>query len=115
LCKHFGIEPRPPVNPRPEVRRIVERDIHDLGRHGLTVVENVGATLEGEVGDCTECRRCLKACNEDALEIVVSGGRVFVKINTEKCMGTACRRCERACKGRLLKIDALMVMSRGAA
>ncbi|MBC7107340.1 MAG: methylamine methyltransferase corrinoid protein reductive activase [Methanomassiliicoccales archaeon] len=112
MRKHFGIEPRPPLNTNPDIRRIVERDINELGKFGLTVVEEVGVTLEGEISDCVECERCVKACNEDAIRSKTVNGKVHIVIDTGKCLGTACRRCERACKNRLLHIDKLSVVKK---
>jgi methylamine methyltransferase corrinoid protein reductive activase len=103
----FKLDPRPGLNPSPEIIRLVERDIDDLGREGLTVVENIGLLLTGEVMDCDHCLRCVKACNEDAISMEKMGDRCFVTIRSDKCMGTACRRCERRCRSKLLHLDSL--------
>jgi len=113
MRKHFGLEPRPPLNPDPDVIRIRERDIHDLGMHGLTVVENVGTVLRGELSECNECGRCIKSCNEEALSLRPDGSVMVIEVNTGRCLGTACKRCERACKSKFLKLHSLKVESGG--
>lgn len=111
MLKHFGLEPRPPLNTTPHIVRILERDIHDLGVHGLTVMESVGTVLKGELEGCTSCRRCIESCNEDAITIMETDGRSYVEVMTGRCMGTACRRCERACKSKVLKLHNLHFMT----
>lgn len=112
MRRHFDIEPRPPVNQSPDIQRIAERDIRELGKFGLAVVDEVGVNLRGYISDCIECERCVKACNENAIRLEKTNGGVHVIIDTGRCLGTACRRCERACKKRLLHIDEFTVVKK---
>jgi len=105
----FHLDPSPELNPSPEIIRLVERDIDDLGREGLTVVEDIGITLTGLVEDCDYCMRCVKACNEDAIAMEKINDKCYVTIRSDKCMGTACRRCERRCRSKVLHIDSLAI------
>jgi methylamine methyltransferase corrinoid activation protein len=105
MLKHFGLEPRPPLNPNIEVIKLVQRDIQDLGTKGLTVVEDIGINLVATVPECLGDLRCVKACRENAITVDKIEGGWKVTISSDKCMGTACRRCERACKTKLLHLE----------
>lgn len=109
MLKHFGLEPRPPLNRDIEVVKLVQRDIQDLGSKGLTVVEDIGIKLIGVLSECVGDQRCVKACAEDAISVEREGERWKVIISSDKCMGTACRRCERACKQKVLHLEQLAI------
>ncbi|MFA5311803.1 MAG: methylamine methyltransferase corrinoid protein reductive activase [Methanomassiliicoccales archaeon] len=111
MRKHFGLEPRPPLNNNIEVVKLVQRDIQDLGANGLTVVEDIGIHLEQLIEECVGDLRCVKACVEGAISVNKEGNYWKIVICSDKCMGTACRRCERACKQRVLHLEQL-IMSR---
>jgi NAD-dependent dihydropyrimidine dehydrogenase PreA subunit len=113
MLKHFGLEPRPPLNRNIEVIKLVQRDIQDLGAEGLTVVEDIGIDLIGEPEGCIGDARCVKACPEDAICVGKAGELWRVVIASDKCMGTACRRCERACKLRVLRLEKLRIAEDG--
>ncbi|MEM0449127.1 MAG: methylamine methyltransferase corrinoid protein reductive activase [Methanomassiliicoccales archaeon] len=114
MLKHFGLESRPPLNRNIEVIRLVQRDIQDIGEKGLTVVHDIGIKLIGEFEGCIGDGRCVKACNEDAIQIQKIKEKWNVIISSDKCMGTACRRCERACKLKILKLEKLRIVGEGA-
>jgi methylamine methyltransferase corrinoid activation protein len=109
MLKHFGLEPRPPLNRNIEVVKLVQRDIQDLGAMGLKVVEDIGISLIGEPDGCIGDMRCVKACQEDAIIVRKEGEAWIIIIASDKCMGTACRRCERACKLKTLKLEKLII------
>jgi len=109
MLKHFGLEPRPPLNHDIEVVKLVQRDIQDLGAMGLKVVEDIGIDLIGVLDGCIGDMRCVKACQEDAIIVRKEGELWAIIIASDKCMGTACRRCERACKLKTLKLEKLRI------
>jgi methylamine methyltransferase corrinoid activation protein len=113
MLKHFGLEPRPPMNREIEVIKLVQRDIQDLGAEGLTVVEDIGIDLVGEPAGCIGDARCVKACQEDAIRVEKTRELWMVIIASDKCMGTACRRCERACKLKVLRLEKLRIAEDG--
>jgi methylamine methyltransferase corrinoid protein reductive activase len=114
MLKHFGLEPRPPLNRNIEVVKLVQRDIQDIGAMGLKVVEDIGIDLVGEPEGCVGDARCVKACKEDAIRVDKIGEVWKVVIASDKCMGTACRRCERACKLKVLRLEKLMISEEGS-
>ena len=106
MLKHFGLEPRPALNPNIKVIKLVQRDIQDLGTKGLKVVENIGINLVDTLTECLGDLRCIKACREEAISISKESDQGWkVVISSDKCMGTACRRCERACKQKILHLE----------
>jgi methylamine methyltransferase corrinoid protein reductive activase len=109
MLKHFGLEPRPPLNRDIEVIKLVQRDIQDIGAMGLKVVEDIGINLIGEPEGCLGDMRCVKACQEDAILVRKAGEVWAIIIASDKCMGTACRRCERACKIKTLRLERLRI------
>ena len=116
MLRHFGLEPRPPVNPDIEVIKLVQRDIQDLGTKGLTVVEDIGINLVNILQECIGDLRCVKACQEEAIAVLQEGGPAWkVVISSDKCMGTACRRCERACKKKILHLEQFRIERKGEA
>ena len=114
MLRHFGLEPRPPLNHNMQAIKLVQRDIQDLGAYGLTVVDDIGIKLYNDIPDCIEDLRCVKACAEDAIQVLHLGTGCRIIIRSDKCMGTACRRCERACKKKILRLE-LFQMSFGDA
>jgi len=106
MLKHFGLEPRPSLNPHINVIKLVQRDIQDLGPQGLTVVEDIGINLVDTLTDCLGDYRCVKACPEAAITVSKERENLWrITISSDKCMGTACRRCERACKSKILHLE----------
>lgn len=105
MLKHFGLEPRPPLNNNIEVIKLVQRDIQDLGSQGLTVVEDIGIKLVHTLPECIGDLRCVKACREEAISVAKVDKGWQVTIASDKCMGTACRRCERVCKQKILHLE----------
>lgn len=109
MLKHFNLEPRPPLNNDIQIVKLVQRDIQDLGSHGLKVVEDIGIKLQLDIPECTGCLRCVKTCMEEAISVEKLDNFHRVTIRSDKCMGTACRRCERACKSRMLHLEDVMM------
>lgn len=110
MVEKAGIQPLPMSIKDSEVHRIVVRDIPDLGVQGLTVIRDIGITLEGEFEGCIKCRKCEKECPEDALTCVEEGDRFLIHVNSDRCNGTACKRCERACPEHVFRFDQLVML-----
>jgi len=91
-------------NPDPEINRLYDRDIPDLGRRGVTYIDNVGSPRRVEFAGCTGCGACIDGCPEKALSFVAEGGAVL-SIRPDRCNGTACKRCEINCPEKVFKLD----------
>lgn len=102
-----GIQPLPKVRGTPEVFRMVNRDIPDLGPRGLRIIHDIGTELVGKMPGCTGCRKCEKECPEKALT-VTPDKTIIVK--TKNCLGTACYRCQFACKEKVFRYDILKLV-----
>jgi methylamine methyltransferase corrinoid protein reductive activase len=96
----YGFQKIPPKNSKPEVHRIFERDIPELGEH-LKIMAEVGSTLNASFEGCTQCMTCAKACPQNALK--VKDGQITVR--TDLCDGMACLRCERSCPEKVFKFE----------
>jgi NAD-dependent dihydropyrimidine dehydrogenase PreA subunit len=79
------------------VNKVVSRDIADLGREGLRVIDKVGMECSHTFADCAACKECVLACPEKALTMEEVNDEVALNLRMDRCNGTACLRCERAC------------------
>lgn len=97
FLKLYGMPPLKEIAYTPEVIKIVEKDIADLGVMGLKIIPDIGErktiSFEGCIGDAA----CVAECPEDALNIEKKGENYQITINLALCDGVACRRCEKAC------------------
>ncbi len=93
----YGLPSLPPTAMSVHVVKVVPRDIAELGRAGLRVIEKVGLECSRAFGGCTACEECVKACPERALTMETKDGKVVHHLRMDRCSGTACLRCERAC------------------
>ncbi len=100
----YGIQPLPKVKGTPEVFRMVNRDIPDLGPGGLRIIHDIGTELKGYMDGCTGCKKCERECPEDAL--TVSKDKEIV-VKTKNCLGTACYRCQFSCPEKVFKYNTL--------
>lgn len=96
----YGFQKIPPKNSKPEVHRIFERDIPELGEH-LKIMAEVGSTLKASFEGCTQCMTCAKTCPQNAIK--VKDGQITVR--TDLCDGMACLRCERSCPEKVFKFE----------
>lgn len=94
----------PTEMPDPEVVRVSATDLPDTEGRKVTMLENAGTVLTGEITGCVMCGSCVEECPEDAITVVEDGGRKIGKIQSDRCAGTACRRCERICPHNVLSI-----------
>ncbi len=88
----YGFQKIPPKAFNPQIHRIFERDIPELGEDGLHIIK-VGSLLEAEFEGCTNCMTCLEHCPENA--ITVDNG--LIKVRTDLCSGMGCLRCVLSC------------------
>jgi methylamine methyltransferase corrinoid activation protein len=86
------------------IDRLARTDLPDTENRKVNILEDSGTILMGEVKDCTLCECCVKACPENAISIIREEGKIFAKVKSDRCAGTACRRCERACKHGVLNL-----------
>lgn len=94
----YGFQKIPPKVSSPNIHRIFEKDIPELGKYGLKIVK-IGLTLKAEFEGCTNCMKCIQSCPENA--IVMENGQTLVK--TDLCSGMACLRCELSCPEKAFK------------
>lgn len=108
----YGIQPLPSREREPEVIRLTNKDIVDVGELPLTVLHGVGVRLWFESPDClgSGCGVCASECPEQAREILpTADGGHRVVVRSELCNGTACRRCEAGCPEGAFHYDRLQL------
>jgi len=107
----YGIQPLPSRDREPEVIRLTNKDIVDVGELPLAVLHGVGVSLWFESADCLGdgCGVCAIECPEDAREIRTVDGAHRVIVESELCNGTACRRCEAGCPEAVFRYDRLQL------
>ncbi|MDR2829497.1 MAG: methylamine methyltransferase corrinoid protein reductive activase [Methanobrevibacter sp.] len=89
----YGFQKIPQTENNPNVHRIFERDIYDLGINGLSIVE-IGLKLEAQFVNCTKCLTCIKNCPETAISMEKDGKII---LRTDKCAGLGCQKCVLTC------------------
>ncbi|MDR1404603.1 MAG: methylamine methyltransferase corrinoid protein reductive activase [Candidatus Methanoplasma sp.] len=100
----YGLPHIPDPIPDPDVTRISATDLPDTEGVKIMMLEDAGTILSGEIKGCIMCGICMEECPENAITIVAEDNRVFGKIMSDRCAGTACRRCERSCPESVLSI-----------
>jgi len=81
----------------PKITKLYQRDIPDLGYHGVTYIDSVGKACKINFTNCTECGICVHKCPEKALSFNLEGDKQILTIRPDRCNGTACKRCEANC------------------
>ena len=97
FLRKYGFPDLLPPGAQPEIVRSVKRDIDDLGRMGLTIIQDIGSKVHVGMEGCTACMNCVEECPESALTIFREANPAVVTLDQSLCSGVACRRCERAC------------------
>ncbi len=104
FLKRYGFPPLPETISTPEVVKIVERDIQDLGEMGLSVIADIGQRRNIMFDLCFGDTACITECPENALQISELQDGFEITINLALCDGVACRRCERVCKEKIFNL-----------
>lgn len=99
----YGYGNLPELEEDPEIHRLFESDIPDLGENGLSIIEEVGTKLESKIDGCINCKACENECPEEALHIVDG----VATIRSDYCDGSACLRCERICPEKVFLYEKL--------
>jgi methylamine methyltransferase corrinoid protein reductive activase len=100
----YGYQISPPRIIDPQIHRIFERDIKELGNEGLKLVK-IESKLEVIFEDCTNCQTCTKTCPECALKM--ENGKATVK--TDLCNGMGCLKCELSCPEKVFKFGKFLL------
>ena len=87
----------------PEIIRLYERDIPDLGHRGVSYIERVGNPATITFPGCTGCGTCVDRCPEKALALNCDG-EPLITIRPDRCNGTACKRCETVCPEKVFRL-----------
>jgi methylamine methyltransferase corrinoid protein reductive activase len=106
----YNLPPLPMKKIRARVNKIVDRDIPNLGKCGITVLEDIGINLHSRLSDCILCKKCMKECPEDAIIIKERDNNRIAIIRSDRCSGTACRRCEITCPKNTLKLKDMEIL-----
>lgn len=89
----------------PEIVKLYERDIPDLGYRGITYIHSVGYPCKIQFSGCTACGSCIAKCPEKALAF--NGDETTITIRPDRCNGTACKRCERSCPEKVFRFSSI--------
>ncbi|WNY25474.1 methylamine methyltransferase corrinoid protein reductive activase [Methanolapillus millepedarum] len=97
MLKAFKIEPFPHNLPDPNVERRVVRDIDNVGKEGIQMVEHIGVYLTAPAYGCIFCHKCEKICPENAIVVEKRDPDNYIIIDSQKCLGSSCKRCIAGC------------------
>ena len=113
LSRTFKLPYVPEPEGTPQVIRVAEKDIADVGT-GLKLIEQVGNDVIASLAGCVGCGECVAECPESALELLPDNENWSLKLRPDRCNGTACMRCERKCPERVCSIKGLFAGVKGA-
>ncbi len=94
----YGFQKIPPRTSTPQIHKIFERDISELGKNGLKIVK-INSTLKADFEGCTNCMTCMKNCPENALKME----NKTATLRTDLCNGMGCLKCELSCPEKVFK------------
>lgn len=100
----YGYGNLPETEEDPDIHRMFDSDIPDLGENGLSIIEEVGTKLKAEFDDCVNCGICVDECPEKALVVE----NQIVTIRSDLCNGSACLRCERICPKKVFDYNKML-------
>ncbi|MCF8025244.1 MAG: methylamine methyltransferase corrinoid protein reductive activase [Desulfobacteraceae bacterium] len=93
----YGMPALTEVESLPEVIKMVDRDIPELGYKGLRIIPDIGEQKVFAFEACIGDEACVSVCPERALTMKSVDDQFQVTVDLALCDGVACRRCERAC------------------
>ena len=99
----YGFQKVAPRSSNPQIHRIFDRDIPELGKGGLHITK-VGSILEAKFEGCTNCMTCMEHCPENA--ITIENG--LIKVRTDLCSGMGCLKCVLSCPNKVFKYGKLL-------
>lgn len=102
----YGFQQLPKKEKNPKVNRIFERDIPELGEHGLNTIK-VGSTLKAEFEGCTQCETCIDNCPENAISF--EGDKILLR--TDLCAGLGCQKCVISCPEKVYDYKKFMLIN----
>ena len=94
----YGYQKISPRVSNPQIHKIFERDISELGKDGLKIVK-IDSTLNADFEGCTNCMTCMKNCPENALKME----NKTATLRTDLCNGIGCLKCELSCPEKVFK------------
>ncbi len=94
----------------PEIIRLYERDIPDLGCRGVSYIDIVGKPCQVRFDGCTGCGACVEKCPEKALQLLPEQ-QPTILIRPDRCNGTACKRCEINCPKKVFEFALIPFIS----
>lgn len=106
LLARYRLPDLPPVTGTPQVFRMAQRDIEDLGRDGIEVLGDFGVSVALPVDGCVGCSVCVNECPPRALSIDLETKPPTINLAYASCAGVACRRCEGSCPEKVLELGA---------
>lgn len=112
MLELYGLPPLPKTLEHVNIEKRVSKDIEHVGPGGLSILKEIGIILEVPVEKCIACKKCIKECPEDALEIVEIDGQRVAKYDSQKCLGTSCRRCVSICPESAIDITKLKITAK---
>ncbi|MDD3318087.1 MAG: methylamine methyltransferase corrinoid protein reductive activase [Methanosarcina sp.] len=112
MLELYGLPPLPKTLEHVSIEKRVSKDIEHVGPGGLSILKEIGIILEVSVEKCIACKKCIKECPEDALEIVEIDGQRVAKYDSQKCLGTSCRRCVSICPESAIDITKLKITAK---
>ena len=96
----YGYQKISPRVSNPQIHKIFERDISELGKNGLKIVK-INSTLKANFEGCTNCMTCTKNCPENALKME----NKTATLRTDLCNGMGCLKCELSCPEKIFKFS----------
>ncbi len=111
MMKIYGRKTIPPMMDPEKIKvtRLAVRDLPDTENCKVHIIKS-GTILSGVLEDCIGCKKCVKECPEQAIDILPEGVYKYrAEIQSDRCAGTACRRCEAVCPKNTLNTSKLTV------
>jgi methylamine methyltransferase corrinoid protein reductive activase len=104
----YGFQTIPSKESNPNIHKIFERDIPDLGKNGLKMVD-IGLRLKTNFDGCTRCLSCIKHCPESAITMDEDGN---ISLRTDKCAGLGCQKCVLNCPEKVFDYGKFLNLSK---